>query len=119
MEGSLLSLGEHQDDTKAQYHRGKDQGHEGRNCWTIVSLTPGTPVMNHLIDPETGFELARYLDLTVDGKAHQVSVHFSDFRAVGSFHFPHGYTLKIDGKTRGSAAIESVKYNPGLMLWMF
>jgi len=119
LEGAMMSLGMHLEDTNAQYHRGKDQTYEGRNCWTIVSLIPGTPVMSHLIDPETGLESARYLNLVVDEKPHQVSLHFSDYRAVDSFHFPHVYILKIDGKTRGSATIESVKYNPGLMPWMF
>lgn len=119
LEGALLSLSKAVGDVKAQYHLGKNQVYDGHDCWTIVSLIEGGAVINHLIDSDSGYERARYCDLTVDGQAHQISLHYSDYRPVGAFHYPHAYILKIDGDVRGLASIESIKYNSGLMPWMF
>lgn len=119
LEGSFLALAANAAEPRPEYSLEDDQTYMEKPCWTVRSQVLGGPVIYHLIDQDTGFERVRYINLSIGVNSHQLSLHLADFRAQAAFHFPHAYTLKINGEVRGRAELTSVKYNQGVMPWMF
>lgn len=120
LEGAFLRLGDHGEGLSSpKYSREANQDYEGRECWTIISQGEGRAQITHLIEIENGLERVRYRRIELDGAEHRLSIHFSDFKKVDGYTFPHAYALKMDGVIHGIARIASVQRNAGLMPWMF
>ena len=119
LEGAVLSLASDKLPDVLVYQWEADQDYEGLNYWTIRRRVSAQQSMIHLLDPETGLERVRFVTFMHEGQRQQLSLHLSDYRQQGQAHLPFAYTLKLNGKVRGEARIESIQLNPGLMLWMF
>lgn len=118
--GAFLTLADTGSEGQSARHRWlSDQTHDGKICRVIASQLPDTPTIHHLIEPDTGFECFRYLDITVEGKRHRISMHLGDFRKNGGYTLPHTYRVEVDGSLRGKARIDSIQSNQGIMPWMF
>jgi len=120
LEGAFLSLADTGVELLSPRHSWEpEQAYEGKAHWTVASRLPDSPLIHHLIDPDTGFERVRYLEVAVEGTRHQISMHFSDFRESGGHTLPHAYEIKVNGTLRGQGRIHSIQSNRGLMPWMF
>lgn len=95
----------------------KNEGDSGN--WLIASNGPSEITLTHLIDPETGYELERSVEVRVDGQLNKLTLHLSDYRRIGNACLPYHYSLSVNGTLRGESKIDTIQLNPGLPSWLF
>lgn len=91
----------------------------GVDCAQVLSTDVIGTKMEHLIDVETGRELARRVRFVDGNVIHGVEVHLSDFRHIEGMDLPMSYEVFVDGAAIGSARFDSVRKNAGVMPGIF
>lgn len=91
----------------------------GVDCAQLLSTDAIGTKIEHLIDFETGRELARRVRF-FDGKVtHDIEVLLSDFREFEGVNLPMSYEVFIDGAATAVARFDSVRRNAGVMPGIF
>lgn len=88
-------------------------------CRRIVSKDPTGLSMVHEIDTESGLEVERSMEISLDGERSVLTMLLEDYRRVDNVMLPHRYYLELDGLRRVEVVVQSFKLNTVMPLWFF
>jgi hypothetical protein len=92
---------------------------DGKQCLQVFNRLAVGLRMDHLIDPETGRELARRAVFPGDGEAFAVELTASDFRRISGVEIPMRFRITFGDGSAADIHIESVRVDAGVLPSIF